>query len=69
MTTVVGINKLNETINIITKDSIISFTYYSTDTTDKIIQELIQENFKFTNINFLKACINCMLNPRFKSIE
>ena len=69
MITVIGTNKINETINIITTDSIISFTYYSTDTADKIIQELLQENFKFTNINFLKSCIKCMLNPRFKSIE
>lgn len=65
---ITGIKKSNGIINLYTKDEIILFDSYETDTPQKIMDELIEEGFKISNSAFLLKILKVVLYTRFKSI-
>lgn len=65
---ITGIKKSNGIINLYTKDEIILFDSYETDTPQKIMDELIEEGFKILNSAFLLKILKVVLYTRFKSI-
>ena len=65
---ITGIKKSNGIINLYTKDEIILFDSYETDTPQKIMDELIEEGFKILNSAFLLKILKVVLYTRFNSI-
>ena len=65
---ITGIKKSNGNIILYTKNEIISFDSYNSDTPQKIISELIEEGFKITNLNYLEKLLKIVIYSRFTSI-
>ena len=65
---ITGIKRSNGNITLYTNNEIISFDSYQSDTPQKIISELIEEEFKITNLEYLEKLLKIVLYTRFKSI-
>jgi hypothetical protein len=65
---ITGIKISNGNITIYTKNEIISFDSYKSDTPQKIISELIEEGFKIINLNYLEKLLKIVIYSRFTSI-
>jgi len=65
---ITGVKRSNETITIYTNKEIISFESYKTDTPYRIVNEMIEEGFKISNLGYLLKLLKIVLYTRFKSI-
>ena len=65
---ITDIKKSNGNITIYTKNEIISFDSYNSDTPQKIISELIEEGFKIINLKYLEKLLKIVIYSRFTSI-
>lgn len=65
---ITGVKRSNETITIYTNQEIISFESYKTDTPYRIVNEMMEEGFKISNLGYLLKLLKIVLYTRFKSI-
>ena len=65
---VTGIKKSDLDIRIITKSHTISFKLHPDDTPQKIVRELIHEDVKIINFNYLEKLLKIVLYSRFTGV-